>query len=155
VPDPIGGLHDQQSEEQLRQGIRWNEGKGKPLPRRYRTAATTLESYLQAAGGGLSYMVRLRRIEDELTKHERDLERVREGLTAAYAGEPERLAPAWRRVAEEWDFGTVNLLIERHNRWYPAESRLPMDPRTGDYALVRGESYLRRLLGPRWILDRI
>jgi hypothetical protein len=26
----------------------------------------------------------------------------------------------------------VNELIDRHNRFYPAESRLPMDPRTRD-----------------------
>jgi hypothetical protein len=155
LSDPIGGLHDEQAEEQLRRGLRWNEGKGKPLPRRFRTGTTTLESYMQAAGGGLSYMVRLRRIEDELTTHARHLDRVRETLTVAYAGEPERLRRAWHRVAEEWDFKAVNDLIERHNRWYPTEASLPMDPSTGNYALVRGQSYVRKPLGPAWILDRV
>ena len=37
---------------------------------------------------------------------------------------------------EAWSFDEVNDLIDRHNRFYPAESRLPMDPRTRDYALV-------------------
>ena len=48
----------------------------------------------------------------------------------------------------------MNELIDRHNRWYPAESRLPMDPRTGDYALVNGRSYRRRPLDASWVLER-
>jgi hypothetical protein len=48
----------------------------------------------------------------------------------------------------------VNDLIDRHNRWYPAESRLPMDPRRGDYALVNGRDYRLAPLGPEWVLDR-
>ena len=35
----------------------------------------------------------------------------------------------------------MNDLIERHNRWYPVEARLPMDPRRRDYALVNGRDY--------------
>ena len=51
------------------------------------------------------------------------------------------LAPA----AERWNFSAVNDLIDRHNRFYPAESRLPMDPRTGDFALSP-EAYRRAQL---------
>ena len=29
-----------------------------------------------------------------------------------------------------------------------------MDPRTGDYVLIRGRSYRRRRLDAAWILDR-
>ena len=47
------------------------------------------------------------------------------------------LAAAWRAEAEAWDFADVNRLIEQHNRWYPVEAQLPMDPRTGDYAARR------------------
>jgi hypothetical protein len=48
----------------------------------------------------------------------------------------------------------VNDLIDRHNRFYPIESRLPMDPRTRDYALVGGEDYRRRPLDAAWALER-
>ena len=48
----------------------------------------------------------------------------------------------------------MNDLIDRHNRWYPIEARLPMDPRTGDYVLVNGEPYRRRPLDERWIFER-
>ena len=49
----------------------------------------------------------------------------------------------------------VNDLIRRHNRWYPAEARLPMDPRTGDFALVNGKPYRREPLDPAWALQRL
>jgi hypothetical protein len=48
----------------------------------------------------------------------------------------------------------VNDLIERHNRHYPAESRLPMNPRTGDFVLVNGRPYTREPIRASWILER-
>ena len=48
----------------------------------------------------------------------------------------------------------MNDLIERHNRWYPIEARLPMDPRRRDYALVNGRDYRRRRLDAAWALER-
>ena len=49
----------------------------------------------------------------------------------------------------------MNELIDRHNRWYPAESRLPIDPRTGDYVLVNGRQLPpRRRWTLRWVLER-
>jgi hypothetical protein len=52
------------------------------------------------------------------------------------------------------DFYEINDLIDRHNRWYPVESRLPMDPRRGDYALVNGKDYRLAPLDSGWILER-
>jgi FtsP/CotA-like multicopper oxidase with cupredoxin domain len=48
----------------------------------------------------------------------------------------------------------VNELIERHNRHFPAESRLPMNPRTGDFVLINGRAYTREPLDAEWILVR-
>ena len=48
----------------------------------------------------------------------------------------------------------MNELIERHNRNFPAEARLAMDPRTRDFVRLNGRSYLREPLDARWILDR-
>ena len=48
----------------------------------------------------------------------------------------------------------MNALIDAHNRFYPAESRLPMDPRTRNYALVGGEDYRRRPLDAAWALEQ-
>jgi hypothetical protein len=103
------------------------------------------DAQIAALGGPLAWMRRLRAIEVELELHEKQ-------LAAAYG---QRESPEeWRRLAETWDFSEVNELIERHNRNYPAESRLPMNPRTGDFVLVNGRPYTREPLDETWILSR-
>ncbi len=87
---------------------------------------------------------RLRTIEAETAAH---AERLAEAY-AEHGGDPE----AWRRVAETWDFGEVNELIARHNRWFPLESRLPMDPRSRDFVKIAGRPYRREPLDAAWAL---
>jgi hypothetical protein len=99
-------------------------------------------------------MVRLREIEAETRVHEEALDTSWRELAEACAGDPDAFERRWSRRAARWDFGAVNDLIERHNRFYPIESRLPMDVRRRDYALVNGRPYRRDPLGPGWILER-
>jgi hypothetical protein len=127
---------------------------GRPLPRRLRLGPTTVDRYLASRGGPLPYMRRLRQIEDLEAEHERALRRVWLALRAECGHDARRFERRWRHVAAGWDFGEVNELIERHNRCYPAEARLPMDPRTGDFVPVGGRSYVRRPLGTGWVLAR-
>ncbi len=119
--------------------------RGKPLPRRLRNFRPAADSYIAALGGPLPWMQRLREIEALTAEHERRLAEARAELG------PGR---AWRETVEQWDFGAVNELIDRHNRYYPAESRLPMDPRTGDFALINGRPYRRAPLDAAWAFDR-
>lgn len=112
------------------------------------------ESYVTSLGGPLPYMVRLREIEVETAAHERALAEAWQELAAECAGRPDTFARRWRSLAARWNFVAVNELIERHNRWYPTEARLPMDLRTRDFALVNGEHYRREPLGPDWVLRR-
>jgi hypothetical protein len=63
-------------------------------------------------------------------------------------------ARSWHELAARWRFDDVNELIERHNRFFPAESRLPMDPLTGDFVLIDGDRYEKEPLDAGWILDR-
>ena len=78
------------------------------------------------------------------------------------AGGAARRGPRRRRIrgcvdgrrSRRWSFDEVNDLIDAHNRFYPAESRLPMDPRTRNYALVGGEDYRRRPLDAAWALEQ-
>jgi hypothetical protein len=119
---------------------------GKPIGLRLRHFRRDASSYLASLGGPPPYMVRLREIAAFTAEHER-------ALAAEYelqAGDPS----AWRVLAERWDFSEVNDLIERHNRHYPAESRLPMNPRTGDFVLINGRPYTREPLDAEWILVR-
>ncbi len=75
-------------------------------------------------------------------------------LSPLSSPDEESFAAAWRAEAGGWSFDEVNDLIDRHNRWYPAESRLPMDPKTRTYALVNGEDYRRQPLDAAWVLRR-
>jgi hypothetical protein len=97
-------------------------------------------------------MLRLREIEAMTAAHERALGEQRARLAAEVA--PERFAEEWRHAVTRWSFDEVNDLIARHNRWYPVEARLPMDPRRRDYALVNGRDYRLRPLDAEWALAR-
>ena len=48
----------------------------------------------------------------------------------------------------------MNELIDRHNRNFPAEARLPMDPRTRDFVRINGRPYVRQPLDEQWMLER-
>jgi hypothetical protein len=137
--------------EGVAEDLRSSPLRGRPLPLRLRNFRPSAEGYLASLGGPLPYMVRLREIEALTAEHERALAAERERLAAEA---PERFDDAWHEVVSRWSFDEVNDLIERHNRWYPVESRLPMDPRRRDYALVNGRDYRLRPLDAVWALER-
>src|SRR5206468_1105576 len=112
------------------------------------------DAQLAALGGPLAWMRRLRAIEIAVRLHEEQLADAWKELRAESGGDTRRFGHEWRAAAERWDFGEVNDLIERHNRQFPAESRLPMNPRTGDFVLVNGRPYTREPLDAAWILSR-
>jgi hypothetical protein len=119
---------------------------GRPLRRRLRNFSSQPDNYLASLAGPLPYMRRLREIERLTEEH-------LEALAAAYAelgDDPER----WREIAEGWDFGDVNELIDKHNRWFPTEARLRMDPRTRDFVKVGGRPYAHDPLDADWVLER-
>jgi hypothetical protein len=125
---------------------------GKPLQRRL-SLRPGADAYLLSLGGPLPYMQRLRQIEAETEAHERALAAAWHELAAA-AGDEASFERRWRRRVARWSFTAVNELIERHNRYFPIEARLPMDVRSGDFALVNGERYERRPLDEAWALER-
>jgi hypothetical protein len=99
-------------------------------------------------------MLRLREIEQRTEAHMTDLGVAWHELAIECAEDEAGFRDAWLERALAPAFYEINDLIDRHNRWYPIESRLPMDPRTGDYALVNGKDYRLRPLDSAWILDR-
>jgi hypothetical protein len=128
--------------------------RGRRLPSRFRLGSLGADRYVAALGGPLPYMQRLREIEHQIEQHEEALAAAWDELAAECDGDGEAFASRWREIAHGWRFDEVNDLISRHNRWYPAESRLPMDPRTGDFTLIRGRSYRRDPLDADWVLER-
>ena len=137
---------DRRNLQGLEQDMRDNPLAGKSVRQRLRHFRPDVSSYLASLGGPPPYMARLREIAALADEHERALAEEYE----LRGGDP----AAWRSLAERWDFSEVNDLIDRHNHWYPAEARLPMDPMTGDHALVNGEHYSKRPLDATWVLER-
>jgi len=120
-----------------------------PLPQRLRLGPVELDRYLAGQLAGLAYMRRLRAIEDEETRHLRELGDAWAAL-AEEAADDDSFALAWREVAAGWDFRRMNDLIANHNAYYAIEARVPMNPRTGTYA----RNWRRSRYGPEWILER-
>jgi hypothetical protein len=128
------------------------ESRGEPLSRRARQTRRTVEAYLKA-GGVPRYMERLREIEREKQLQRSRLDRAYRALMEECGDDRAAFASRWASRARSWRFDKLNELIEQHNAWYPIEARLPMDPRTRDYVLIRGRSYRREPLGPDWVLE--
>ena len=139
--------------EGLEEDMRSIDLRGKPLPIRPRLFRPSADAYLVATRGPLPYMLRLREIERETEEHEVRLRAEWHALAVECPSESE-FERRWAAAAKAASFDEVNDLIDRHNRWYPAESRLPMDPRRGDYALVNGRDYSLDPLDAEWVLER-
>jgi len=127
--------------------------RGTPIRQRLRNFRPDPESGVRALGGPTAWMRRLRAIEDAVEQHERQIGE-RWWTLAEEVEDPVEFAARWREVAGSWSFAEVNELIERHNRNFPAEARLAMDPRTRDFVRINGRSYVREPFDARWILDR-
>ena len=144
---------ERREREQLEADLESSPVRGKPLRQRLRNFRPDPDSGVRALGGPTAWMRRLRAIEDAVEQHERRLEEAWRML-AETLEDPAEFATAWRGLAESWSFAAVNDLIERHNRNFPAEARLAMDPRTRDFVRINGRSYLREQFDARWILAR-
>ena len=140
-------------EQRIARSFEDDGGAGRPLSRRARQTRRTVEAYLNA-GGVPRYMERLREIDAAIAMHTRRIERAYRRLREGCGADAQLFERRWRAQAERWRFDELNELIRQHNEWYPVETRLPMDPRTGDYIRRSGRSYRRPVLGPEWVLER-
>ena len=145
---------ERMTRERLDRDLEGSPLVGKPLRQRWRNFRPSVDGYVVSLGGPLPYMVRLREIEALTEEHLRRVEVAWRELAAECAGDGARFAREWRRRAARWNFDEVNDLIERHNRFYPAEARLPMDVKRRDFVLVNGEHYSLRPLEVGWVLER-
>ena len=144
---------ERRDRETLEADLEGSPVKGEPLRQRLRNFRPDAESAIRALGGPTAWMRRLRAIEDALDQHERQLGESWRALAAEVSDDAE-FARRWAEQARTWSFASVNELIERHNANFPAEARLPMDPKTRDFVRVNGRSYQREPLDERWILAR-
>jgi hypothetical protein len=140
-------------ERVIGRGLEEAQGVGKPLAERTRQRQRTVESYLKG-GAPPRWMERIGDIERGVAQETRRLRRAYRRLEAECGPDQAAFARRWHAIADAWDFGPLNALIEQHNAWYPIERDLPMDLRTRDYVLVNGRSFRRPLLDPAWVLER-
>jgi hypothetical protein len=126
---------------------------GQPLEQRLRNFRPGADSAIRALGGPTVWMRRLRTIENEVERHEAELGELWLAL-AEEANDAEAFSRRWVATARDYSFAQVNELIDRHNRNFPAEARLPMDPRTRDFVKINGRPYERKPLDAQWILER-
>jgi len=144
---------DRRERRVLEEDLTGSPVKGLPLRQRLRNFRPDASRTIRALEGPAIWMRRLRAIEDELDRHEAELGEAWRELAAETASEDE-FARLWHETARGWSFARVNDLTERHNRNFPAEARLPMDPRTRDFVKINGRSYEREPLDERWVLAR-
>jgi hypothetical protein len=112
---------------------------------------SSVEQYLQA-GVVPRFIERSREIESLTQRHRQRLERAYAWARDQHAADPAAFAEHWAGIAGSWRFDDVNDLIDEHNRWYPAERRLPMNPRTGDYLTIGNRPWRKEPLDTAWIL---
>ena len=103
-----------------------------------------------AMGGAPAWAVRLKKIETLTDGHIADLQERWTSIAWQHRAQPESFTSAWREALSRFDFGTVNELIRRHNRYFPAEANLPMSPRTGDYIGWGGHDWRCLPLTSEW-----
>ena len=125
--------------------------KPRRLSRRSLQTPRAVENYL-TAGGPPRWMERLAQIDRGVAREKARL--AEDYASLRRAASKRDFARRWRAFARRQRFEDLNELIDQHNDWYPMERDLPMDPRTGDYVLIRGRSYRRSRLDAAWILDR-
>ncbi len=114
---------------------------------------SSVERYLQA-GAVPRFIERARQIEDSKRRHRVRLERAYAWTREQCGDDAAAFAERWRAIAEGWRFDDVNELIAEHNTWYPAERRLPLSPRTGDYLTIGNRDWRHTPLDSGWILGQ-
>jgi len=144
---------DREERRVLEEELRTIPERGKPLEQRLRNFRPDADAAIRALGGPALWMRRLRAIENELDRHEEQLGEAW-GELAAETFDPAEFERLWLEIASRWSFAEVNHLIDRHNANFPAEARLPMDPRTRDFVRINGKPYQREPLDVGWILER-
>jgi hypothetical protein len=122
------------------------------IGRRSLRSVASVEKYLQA-GVVPRFIERARQIEDGTRRHRQRLERAYAWAHQAHP-DPVDFAAYWQELAATWRFDDINELIDEHNQWYPAERKLPLNPRTGDYLTIGNRDWRRRRLDADWILEQ-
>lgn len=117
---------------------------------------TTAERMRALTIGPPAWALRKKHLEDLEAKHVTSLAELHEKLVAKAVArgepiDPEAIARAVEERARALDLRKMNALAATHNRYYPIEANLPIDPKTGDY-LLQGRPWQPE---PPWTVERL
>jgi len=158
---PITRLSRRLSRRQLEEEARIAEAP--PIPGRERALSEHIPSPLiplhervraLAVGGAPAWSRRLKLIHDLTTAARETLHHEWIALAQIHRDDPSRFAMAWLERAARADFSQINDLIDRHNRYFPAEANLAMDVHTRDYVGFGGGDYRLKHLDRTWVLEQ-
>jgi hypothetical protein len=107
-----------------------------------------------AVGGAPAWSRRLKRIHDLQLAASEQLAEAWRDLARRLWNDPARFAAEWSERARAFDFAQVNDLVDRHNRFFPAEANLAMDVHTRDFVGFGGRDYRIQRLDAAWIFER-
>ncbi len=138
----------------LQRDLEGSPVQGKRIRFRARNFQPSVDGYVVSLGGPLPYMQRLSDIDRLTAELEQRLQSDWCELAAGHTTARQGFARAWSRRVERYGYDELNGLIDRHNTYFPAEARLPMDVRRRDYVLVNGKPYRRPHVGAAWALER-
>ena len=131
-------------------------GHEKNLSEHVPSSLLSLEDRVKAmaVGGAPAWSRRLKRIHDLTNTVSENLGAAWRKLASSARGNHGRFASEWQRYVASLDFSKINELIGHHNRYFPIEANLAMDPRTLDYVKFGGQDYRRPPLDATWVLDQ-
>ena len=107
------------------------KSKGKPLSIPQFNFTISLEKKVQSMFGTPKYAARARRIENITQQLMEDLSCEYEHMTNQYGENPEIFAQKWKELIDSLELDEINQLIDKHNKYYPVEANLQIDPDTG------------------------
>jgi len=140
----------------LNEALRGGGVNGSPgAPLRLQSTPMPVDQTLQIGGllGPPAWSLRLKRIEDGRAALMRTLETAWGQHARRYAGQPEEFARRWRAYIDALDLHPLNTLIEKHNKYYVIEARIPVAYPSGEYVIPMGIEYPQRSVSRAALLD--
>lgn len=105
--------------------------KGKPLKIPQVNFTVSLESKVRSMFGPPHFATRARRIENLTRKLMDDLAAEYAGMIERFREDPDTFDREWNRLVRSVELDKLNDLIEKHNKYYPIEANLQIDPESG------------------------
>jgi len=140
--------------ERLEEDREANLYTGRPLAPHASPFTLEMKDYLRAAAGPPAWSLRLSRIHRLQTELHDRLAADYAEHQRRYGGRPREFAERWREHLDALDLAPLNLLIEKHNAYYPIEANLRTHWPSGRYLLPRGIEYPQPPVSVETLLQR-